>query len=184
MLDHRPVSAPTPIRPAVAPHPTIPDDETIEPAPITSNAHFIPLVPSPPNAETVQVPPAKQMLGGVLDYNIKACPGPAGSRTPNTNDVPAASGKATHGSDEPSLRPVSPVRPEFSPSICTLSVRRESVPNAHTTLLRPELPSNHPLHLDMTSTLLSISQRPDAFNSPAPSGSRQDYNTPTPSFLV
>jgi len=46
MLDHLPVSAPTPIRPTVAPHPTIPDDETIEPAPITSNAHFIPLVPS------------------------------------------------------------------------------------------------------------------------------------------
>ena len=183
MLDHLPVSAPTPICPTVAPHPTIPDDETIEPAPMTSNAHFIPLVPSPPNAETVQVPPAKQTLARVLDYNIKACPG-AGSRTPNTNDVPAASGKATHGSDEPSLRPLNRVGPAFSPSICTLSMRRESVPNAHTTLLRPELPSNHPLHLDMTSSLLSISQHPDAFNSPAPSGSHQDYHTPTPSFLV
>jgi len=83
-----------------------------------------------------------------------------------------------------SLRPVRPVPPEFSSSVRTLPVRPASVPNAGTALLRPELRRNTPLHPDMTSPLFSISQRPDAFNSPAPSGSHQDYHTPTPSLLA
>ena len=83
-----------------------------------------------------------------------------------------------------SLRPVRPVRPEFSSRFRTLPVRPESIPNAGTPLLRPEFRSKTPLHLDLTSPLFSISQRPDAFNSPTPSGSRQDYHTLTPSLLV
>jgi len=79
--------------------------------------------------------------------------------------------RKTHVSDAPSLRPVRPVHPE-------------SVPNARTPLWRPELLSNHPLHLDLTSPLLSISELPDCFNSSAPSGSPQDYHTPTPSPLA
>jgi len=77
-----------------------------------------------------------------------------------------------------------PLRPVFSCSVRTLPVRPESVPNARTPLLRPELRSNTPLHPDLTSPLFSISQRPDALNSPAPSGSRQNYHTPTPSLLA
>jgi len=72
-----------------------------------------------------------------------------------------ASAKKTDASDAPSLRPVRPVRPEFSSRVRTLPVRPESVPNALTPLLRP-----------------------DAVNSPAPSGSHQDYHTPTPSLLA
>jgi len=83
-----------------------------------------------------------------------------------------------------SLRPVRPVRPEFSSSVCTLPVRPESVPNARMPLWRPELRSNTPLHPDLTFPLFSISQRPDAFNSLAPSGSGQDDHTPTPSLLA
>jgi len=83
-----------------------------------------------------------------------------------------------------SLRPVHPVRPEFSSTVRTLPVHPESVPNARTPLLRPEFRSNTPLHPDLTSPQFSISQRPEAFNSPAPSGSRQDYHTPTPSLLA
>jgi len=83
-----------------------------------------------------------------------------------------------------SLRPARPVGPEFSSSVRTLPVRPESVLNARTPLLRPELRSNTPLHPDLPSPLFSISQRPDAFNSPAPSGSHQDYHTPTPSLLA
>ena len=79
--------------------------------------------------------------------------------------------RKTHASDAPSLCPVRPMHPE-------------SVPNARTPLLRPELRSNHPLHLDLTSSLLSISELPDSFNSSAPSGSHQDYHTPTPSLLA
>jgi len=82
-----------------------------------------------------------------------------------------------------SLHPVCPVRPELSRNVRTLLMHPESVPHAGTLLLRPELPSNHPLHLDLKFPLFSISQRPDAFNSPAPSGIRQDYHTPTPSLL-
>jgi len=83
-----------------------------------------------------------------------------------------------------SLRPVRPVRPEFSSSVRTLPEHPESVPNARRPLLRPELRSNTPLHSDLTSPPFSISQRPDAFNSPAPSRSRQDNHTPTPSLLA
>jgi len=83
-----------------------------------------------------------------------------------------------------SLRPVRPVRPEFSSSVRTLPVRRESVPYAHKPLLCPELRSNTPVHPDLTSPLFSISQPPDTLNSPAPSGSCQDHHTPTPSLLV
>jgi len=83
-----------------------------------------------------------------------------------------------------SLRPVRPVRPEFSSSVRKLPMRPVSVPNARTPLLRPELRSNTPLHPDLTSPLFCISQRPDAFNSPPPSGSRQDYHTPNPSLLA
>ena len=77
-----------------------------------------------------------------------------------------------------------PVGPEFSFNVCTLPVGPESVPHAGTPLLPPELRSNHPLHADLTSPLFSISQCRDAFNSPGPSGSRQDYHTCTPSFLA
>jgi len=83
-----------------------------------------------------------------------------------------------------SLRPVRPVRPEFSSSVRTLPLRPESISNAGTALLRPKLRSNSLLHPDLTSPLFSISQRPDAFNSPAPSGSHQYYHTPTPSLLA
>jgi len=83
-----------------------------------------------------------------------------------------------------SLRPLRPVCPEFSSSIGTLPARPESVPNTSTLQLRHELRSNTPLHPDLTSPLFSISQRHDAFNSPAPSASRQDYHTPTPSLLA
>jgi len=88
------------------------------------------------------------------------------------------SANKTHASDAPSLRP------EFSSSVRTLPVRPESVPNASTPLLRSELRSNTPLHPDMTSPLFSISQHPDAFNSPATSRSCQDYHTPTSSLLA
>jgi len=98
--------------------------------------------------------------------------------------VDSTSAKTTHASDAPTLCPVRPVRPEFSSSVRTLPVRPESVPNTRTPLLRPELLSNTPLHPDLTSPLFSISQPPDAFNSPAPSGSRQDYHTPSPSLLA
>jgi len=83
-----------------------------------------------------------------------------------------------------SLRLERPVRPEFSSSVRTLPVRPESVPNTRTPLLCPELRSKTPLHPDLMSPLFSISQHPDAFNLPAPSGSRQDYHTPTPSLLA
>ena len=82
-----------------------------------------------------------------------------------------------------SLSPVRPVRPEFSSSVRTLPEGPESVANARTPLLGPELRSNTPLHPHLTSPLFSISQPPDAFNSTAPSGSHQDYHTPTPSLL-
>ena len=82
------------------------------------------------------------------------------------------------------LRPVRPVHPEFSSSVRKLPVRSVSVPNPHTPLLRPELRSNTPWHPDLKSPVVSLSHRPDSFNSPAPSGSHQDYHTPTPSLLA
>jgi len=92
--------------------------------------------------------------------------------------------KKAYASDAPSLRPVRPIRRVFSSSVNTLPVRPESIPNPCTARLRPELRSNDPLHPDLTSPLFSISQHLEAFNSPAPSGSRQDYHTPTLSLLA
>ena len=82
-----------------------------------------------------------------------------------------------------SLRPVRPVRPEFSSSVLTLPVRPESVPNARTPLLRPELRSNTPLHPDLTSPLFSISQRPDAsIRQPLPAAVRINILQPLVSW--
>ena len=90
-LDQRPVSAPTPVSPTVAPHPTIPDAETSEPAPITPIPQFIPLAHSTPNAETV--PPAPQTPAPALDQDITTSPGPPPSLAPNTHDAPTATGQ-------------------------------------------------------------------------------------------
>jgi len=49
------------------------------------------------------------------------------------------------------------MHPEFSSSVHTLPMLPESVPNASIPLLRTELWSNHPLHLDLMSPLFSIS---------------------------
>jgi len=92
-LDQRPVSAPTPVSPTVAPHPTIPDAETIELAPITPNAEFIPLAHSTPNAETG--PPAPQTPAPALAQDIMTSPGPPPSPAPNTHDAPTATGQNT-----------------------------------------------------------------------------------------
>jgi len=94
------------------------------------------------------------------------------------------SAKKTHASDASAQSPVRPVYAMFSCNVCMLPVHAESVPHAGTPLLRPELHSNHFLPLDLTSALFSISQRPDACNSSAHSGSCQDYHTPTPSLLA
>jgi len=56
-----------------------------------------------------------------------------------------------------SLRPVRPMRPEFSCNVRMLPVGPEAVPHAGRPLLCPELCSNHPLHLDFMSPLFSIS---------------------------
>jgi len=92
-LDQRPVSAPTPVSPTVAPHPRIPDAETIEAAPITPNAEFIPLAHSTPNAETV--PPAPQTPAPALDQHITTTPGPPPSPALNTHDAPTAAAPNT-----------------------------------------------------------------------------------------
>jgi len=92
-LDQRPVHAPTPVSPTVAPNPTIPDAETIELAPITPNAEFIPLAHSTPNAETV--PPAPPTPAPALDLDITTSPGPPPSPAPNTHDAPIAAGQNT-----------------------------------------------------------------------------------------
>jgi len=83
-----------------------------------------------------------------------------------------------------SLLPVPSVGPEFSCNLCRLPVGPESIPYTGRLLLHLELRSNHPLYPDLKSPLFSIFQPPDAFNWPAPSGSCQDYHTPTPSLLV
>jgi len=93
MLDQHLVSAPTPVSPTGAPHPTIPDAETIEPAPITPNAEFIPLAHSTPNAETV--PPAPPTPAPALDQDITSSPGTPPSPAPNTHDAPTAAGQNT-----------------------------------------------------------------------------------------
>jgi len=92
-LDQRLVSAPTPVRPPVVPHPMIPNAETIEPAPITRNAEFSPLPPSTPNAETVL--PGPQIPAPALDHDITTSPGPPPYPAPNTHDAPTAVGQNT-----------------------------------------------------------------------------------------
>jgi len=92
-LDQRPVSAPTPVSPTVAPHPTIPDAVTIEPAPITRNAEFISLAHSTPNSESV--PPAPQTPAPALDQDITASLGSPPFPAPNTHDAPPAAGQNT-----------------------------------------------------------------------------------------
>ena len=92
-LDQHPVSAPTPVSPTGAPHPTIPDAETIEQSPITRNAEFIPLAHSTRNAETV--PPAPQTPASALDQDITTSPGHPPSPALNTHDAPTAAGQNT-----------------------------------------------------------------------------------------
>jgi len=92
-LDQRLVSAPTPVSPTVAPHPTIPDAETIELAPTTPNAEFILLAASTPNADTV--PPAPQTPAPTLDQDITTSPRPPASPAPNTHNAPTLAGQNT-----------------------------------------------------------------------------------------
>jgi len=93
MLDQRLVSAPTPLCPTVAPHPTIPDAETTELAPSTANTKFIPLAHSTPNEETIAAGP--HAPAPVLDQDITTFPGPPPSPASNTHDAPTAAGQNT-----------------------------------------------------------------------------------------
>jgi len=101
-LDQRPVTAPTPVSPTVAPHRMLPDGQTSEPAPITPNAECIPLVHSTPNAETV--PPAPQPPAPVLDQDITSSPGPRPSPAPNTHDALPAWAKHPNAAKGPSTK--------------------------------------------------------------------------------
>jgi len=92
-LHPHPGSTPTPITPTVAPHPTIPNHDTIVLAPITPKAECIPLAPRTPNAETV--PPASQTPAHPLDQDITTSSGPPASPAPNTHDAPTAVGQNT-----------------------------------------------------------------------------------------
>ena len=100
MLDQRPITAPTPASPTGAPHPTIPNAETIKLAPITPNAEFIPLAPTTPNRETVPLGP--QIPAPALDLDVMTSSGSPASPAPNTHDAPTTAG---HNTQTPSKGP-------------------------------------------------------------------------------